>query len=136
MRVEIGGVGYELVLVQRDLLHPRDGGRCRGLTWPDRALIEVDGRLPPEVRRKVVWHELGHAFKAELDVSAALQLPEEMFCDLVALALTRLSPKLYARLWLFATRGYEAADVIMIPGLPEPIPVIRYRDPSTAHGTA
>lgn len=135
MVIEIGGVCYELVLVQRDLVHPRDGGKCNGLTWPDRALIEVDGRLPASVRRKVAWHELGHAFAGELGLGVfelglgqSGGLAEEVFCDLVALALTQFSPKLFLRLWLYVTRGMEAHDVMMLPGCAEPIPVIQYRD--------
>lgn len=127
MVIEIGGVGYELVLVERDLVHPADGARCNGLTWPDRALIEVDGRLPPTVRRKVMWHELGHAFRGELDIHDAAHLPEEVFCDLVALALTTISPRLYCRLWLYATTGKDCADVMLLPGYADPIPVIQYR---------
>jgi hypothetical protein len=116
-------------------LHPHDGGKCNGLTWPDRALIQVDGRLPPDVRRKVLWHEIGHAFKAELDVTGAMHLPEEVFCDLVALALTTMKPKLFLRLWLYATHKMVAHDVMMIPGCELPIPVLRYRDADSLRGS-
>lgn len=126
--IAIGGVVYRLALVDEDLLHPRDGSRCNGLTWPDLALIQVDGRLPATVRRKVLWHEIGHAFKSELDIHEATHLPEEEFCNLVAQALCVIAPKLYLQLWLFAMRRMVADDVIMIPGCEEPIPVIRYRE--------
>lgn len=132
--ITIGGVSYTLALVTEDLLHPGDGQRCNGLTWPDRALIQVDARLAPDVRRKVLWHEIGHAFKAELDITDASHLPEEVFCELVALALTTMKPKLFLKLWLFATHKMHAHDVIMLPGCSNPIPVIRYRDCAAGAG--
>lgn len=133
LRVCIGGVSYALIFVHHDLIHPgggaTSGGVCNGLTWPDRGLIQVDGRLPATRRRKVMWHELGHAFKDELDICrSASGMDEESFCDLVALAFCGLSPKLYCRLWLYATKLVVAPDVALLPGMSEPVAVHRWSD--------
>ena len=106
MRILIGGVSYELRMVRGDVLHP-DGRACHGLTWPDRGLIEIDGRLPRAIRRKTTWHELGHAYKCELDIHDAERLDEEAFCNLVALSLSQLSPRMYLRIWAWTTTGQD-----------------------------
>jgi hypothetical protein len=127
MRVEVGGVGYELRMVDGEVRHP-DGSACNGLTWPDRGLIEIDGRLPRSVRRKTLWHELGHAFKCELDVTDAAHLDEESLCNLVALALCAISPKLYLRLMVWSATGRDCDEVAYLPGMAEPIPIWRMSD--------
>ena len=127
MRIWIGGVTYDLVMVDGEVRHP-DGSACNGLAWPDRGLIEIDGRLPRAVRRKTTWHEIGHAFKCELDVHDAAQLDEEAFCNLVALALCQLSPKLYLRILVWTATGRECEEVCFLPGMDEPIPVWRLSD--------
>lgn len=127
MRIGIGGISYELRMVDGEVALP-DGTPCNGLTWPDRGLIEIDGRLPRAIRRKTTWHEIGHAFKCELDIHDAERLDEEAFCNLVALALCQLSPRLYLRILVWTTTGRSCEEVAFLPGMDEPIEIPRLSD--------
>ena len=127
MEIGIGGVNYELKMVTSELLHP-DGRPCNGLTWPDRGLIEIDGRLPRTIRRKTTWHELGHAFKCELDIGDREHFDEETLCNLVALALCQISPQLYMQLMVWTATGRACEEVVYLPGMAEPIGVWRMSD--------
>jgi len=128
MRIGIGGVTYELRMVGGDILHPATGEPCNGLTWPDRGLIEIDGRLPRTIRRKTTWHELGHAFKCELDITDAATFDEETLCNLVALALCQLSPRLYLQVMVWTATGRAFEEVAYFPGMTEPIGIGRMSD--------
>lgn len=100
--VPIAGVPFELRLVAGPILHP-DGGTCRGLYYCDQLLILVSADIPPALRLRVAWHEIGHAIYT-LNVGERDSLDEESVCDLVGLAMAGITPEKFAEITAFVLR--------------------------------
>ncbi len=128
MHITVGPFRYEIVVNQQPIRHP-DGGDCHGLAWPDIHRIEFSMVAPAEKRLAVVWHEIGHLIKADLDIHDAGVMDEESMCNLIGLAMSMMSPMDLLRLHVFATQGIDAPSAMMCPGLPCPIPVFHFDRP-------
>ncbi|MCC6679272.1 MAG: hypothetical protein IT445_00065 [Phycisphaeraceae bacterium] len=123
IQVPVGPVNYSLAI--QPGWCELDGEKCFGLCDRDNLEILISGAAPPAKRLTTAWHEIVHAWMAELAPGSYAQaLEEEGVCDIVGLAMAHMDARLIARLHLYMTRGIEATDVLMIRGCREVVPVI------------
>ena len=116
MHIPVGPHWYRLILVSGYC--ELDGEAVLGLCDPERQVIEISDRACPEKRLVIAW-------RRELDVHEAARLGDEPMARLVGLAMARMDARTVARLHVYLTQGIECADVMMSPGLPGPVPVVR-----------
>lgn len=121
LQFPVGPYTYDLALVDEPIFH--HGRPCMALTLPDERRIKISAHVRPELRVALAWHEIAHAWRAELDIHEAESLGHEAYANLVALAMAQYDGKTIARLQLYLTRGIVADDVIIISGVSDPIPV-------------
>jgi hypothetical protein len=125
MQIKVGPFRYEIIASPTNLKHP-DGGECHGLARPDLNRVEFSSVAPPDKRMAVVWHEIGHLLKADLDITGSLKLDEESICNLIGLAMSMMSPMDMLRLHVYVAQGVDAPGAMLYPGLPSPIPVFHF----------
>lgn len=123
MEIPVGPFRYRLALVNGHIQTP--SGPALGLCDTVRREILISDAVAPDHRVDVFGHEFGHAAKAELDITESPTLHEEAACNLVAMAMSLITPKLRAMIDLYLKHGIEAHDVIWLCDMPEPIPVVR-----------
>lgn len=102
--VPVGPVEFEIRGIVGPILHPRDGGPCNGLCYPDEQVILISFEIPPATRLMFAWHELAHAMHAIYNTGDREQLDEEEICDLVGAFMAGISPGKYAEIVSFITR--------------------------------
>jgi len=115
---------YELRLHKGVIRHP-DLDNCLGVCDSVACTIDVSDAVPSAKRMRIFAHELAHAIKEECDAHHATLIDEETHCELASMG-TLLAPKLLARVYIYLTWGIEVEDVMFIPGVEEPIPVVGY----------
>lgn len=131
MLIPVGPFSYRVELVQGYLTGPGQR-RCLGLTFPDRYLIQVSDVPPAAKRLAVLWHEITHAWKEELDISGQAALDDESIANLIGLAMAAMPVKLLVRLHCYMSTGVRCDDVLMVSGSPHPIPVLSMDAPGPA----
>jgi len=122
MMIPVGPFCYQVKLVSEPLFDG-EGHEADGLCRPFAMTIQVSAALPPDKRLATLWHEIGHAWKAELDVRDKPTMDEESLCRMIGLAMAGMPPRLLAALHLYMMRGYECSAAIMLPA-GDPIPIL------------
>ncbi len=125
MDLNVGPYRYQILAVSDDLTHP-DGGACHGLADPTHQRVMFSMELPPAKRWSVVWHELAHLARADLDIHGEPDTPlgEEAVCNLIGLVMAMIRPMDLMRLHVYVTQGVDAPAAMLTPNLPHPIPVM------------
>ena len=122
MQIKIGHVPYTISLINGYV--DVDGLRSIGACDTDRCVIEVSDVPPAAKRLSILWHEIAHAWAAELGDGAPCPRDAEAFANLIGVAMSSMSVGEIARAIILVTRGIEASDVWVLPGLTEPIPLV------------
>lgn len=124
MHIHVGPFRYEITASSTNIRHP-DGGECNGVAYPDLNRIVFSKQTPPEKRLAVVWHEIAHLLKADLDIHCLPTLDEEAVCNLIGLAMSLITPMDMLRLHVYVCQGIDAPGAMFNPRLSRPIPVCR-----------
>ncbi len=125
MHIHVGPFRYEITASSTNIRHP-DGGECNGVAYPDLNRIVFSKQTPADKRLAVVWHEIAHLLKADLDVTGSSRLDEESICNLIGLAMSMMSPLEVARIHVFSTTGIDAPSAMLMPNMRSPIPVLDF----------
>lgn len=129
MRIPVGPYYYDLAVCRK--LIPHQGGLAEGLCDRTGQRITISLVPPPSRRLATFWHELAHAWR-ELDIHEAPSLDDESMANLVGLAMARMDAHTLARIHILLTTGMEADEVLMIPGVCQPIPLLRFSSDALA----
>lgn len=123
MQVRVGPHDYVIELVN----HPPllDGREANGICDANSQRIEIYRHMPPSKRIAVGWHELAHAFQAELDIHQAPSLDAEAMANLIGIAMAHMDARLLVRLHTFLLTGIDCVDAMFIPGIDSAVPIVR-----------
>lgn len=121
--VPVGPFSYRVRLIKGYVL--ASGPKGLGLCDVDRCEIIISDIPQIKKRISLLWHEIAHAWKWELDIHQSESLDDEATANLIGLAMAGTPVNLIARLHCYMTTGIECDDVMLVSGLP-PIPVIHF----------
>lgn len=128
----LGPWSWSVELCEGKLTHPETGRRCLALCDTDRNWIGVTDVKPPDDRMRLFWHELAHAWIAELhpvpeDERLGEPLSEETLCNLVAMGRSLVSRSDEMRIECYLKNGIACDSIMLLPGRNTPIPFINAR---------
>ncbi len=128
MHIRVGTFRYEIIARSGKLTNDR-GEPCMGLAWPDLGRVEFSMACKPSKRWGVVWHEILHLAKADLDIHDKRSMSEEAVCNLIGLVMALMDPIDIMRLHVYVMQGIDAPAVMVMPNLNNPVPVFHFTPP-------
>ncbi len=134
MQINVGPHTYDLILHHG--LIPFQGKLALGLCDPARCQIMIADVVAPRKRLSVLWHELAHAWWAELSPDPDLPMGEEALARMIGVAMANLDSRTLARGEVLLHQGLECDDVMFFAGVPIPVAVIHWRSPVLVHHPA
>lgn len=118
--IPVGPFHYQVIL-QQGLINV-NGRELIGACDSNRQIIYISDVPSPAKRLATFWHEVAHAWFAELNPGSDEVFDEETFCNVIGLAMLAWGPLRLARVQIYLTRGIEAKDVLVMPdGTPVPM---------------
>lgn len=134
MQIHVGPHTYDLSLHHG--LIPIRGKLAQGICDSVRCQIKISDVVPPRKRLSVLWHELAHAWWAELTPDPQLPMTEEALARMIGVAMAKLDGRTMARAEVLLTQGIESDDVMYFWGVPVPVAVVHWSADQLAHPPA